>query len=303
MPLLKVEAEKLSNNMLEAGVIEEIIDRDDLFAIFPFMRVNGKAYVYNREKTISEAPFVDPNETITEGAATFDEVTTTLKIIAGDVDVDKFLQTTMGDTNNQKAIQILEKAKGLARQFKKTLITGNSSSNTKQFDGLEKLCVAEQVLTAGDGTNSTSLTLTLLDELLDKIPLGADCLIMRGEHIRAFRTLMRAAGGNTAVDLMLEEFGRPMLTHNGVPILRNDFIPEYEVGSEDSKVKCANIYAARFNEVNGVHGIYGGDNAGIVVEEIGTVQNKDATRTRVKWYVGTALKATHALAMMKNVAI
>lgn len=111
MPLLKVEAEKLSNNMLEAGVIEEIIDRDDLFAIFPFMRVNGKAYVYNREKAISEAPFVDPNETITEGAATFDEVTTTLKIIAGDVDVDKFLQTTMGDTNNQKAIQILEKLK------------------------------------------------------------------------------------------------------------------------------------------------------------------------------------------------
>ena len=176
-------------------------------------------------------------------------------------------------------------------------------SNSKQFDGLEKLCVADQVLTAGDGTTSASLTLTLLDELLDKIPLGADCLIMRGEHIRAFRTLMRAAGGNTAVDLMLEEFGRPMLTHNGVPILRNDFIPEYEVGEEGSKVKCANIYAARFNEVNGVHGIYGGDNAGIVVEEIGTVQNKDATRTRVKWYVGTALKATHALAMLKNVAI
>lgn len=303
MPLLKEEAERLSNNMLEAGVIEEIVDRDDLFAIFPFMRVNGKAYVYTREKFVSEAPFVDPNDTIAESAATFDEVTTTLKIIAGDVDVDKFLQTTMGDTNNQKAIQILEKAKGLARQFKKTLITGNSTDNSKQFDGLEKLCVASQVLTAGDGKNSASLTLTLLDELLDKIPLGADCLIMRGEHIRAFRTLMRAAGGNTAVDLMLEEFGRPMLTHNGVPILRNDFIPEYKVGPESSEVKCANIYAARFNEVNGVHGIYGGDNAGIVVEEIGTVQNKDATRTRVKWYVGTALKATHALAMLKNVAI
>lgn len=303
MPLLKAEAQKLSNNMLEAGVIEEIIDRDDLFAIFPFMKVNGKAYVYNREKTISEAPFVDVNEAITEGAATFEEVTTNLKIIAGDVDVDKFLQTTMGDTNNQKAIQIAEKAKGLARQFKKTLIVGDSNTNSKEFDGLEKLCVAKQTLTAGDGTEATSLTLTLLDELLDMIPLGADCLIMRGEHIRAFRTLMRAAGGNTAVDLMMEEFGRPMLTHNGCPIIRNDFIPVYEVGAGDPKTKCANIYAARFNEVNGVHGIYGGDNAGIVVEEIGTVQNKDATRTRVKWYVGTALKATHALAMLKNVAI
>lgn len=299
MPLLKVEAEKLSNNMLEAGVIEEIIDRDDLFAIFPFMKVNGKAYVYNREKTISEAPFVDPNDEITEGAATFEEVTAHLRIIAGDVDVDKFLQTTMGDVNNQKAIQIMEKAKGLARQFKKTLIKGDNQTNNKEFDGLEKLCDESQVLTAGEGTAGVSLTLTLLDELLDMIPLGADCIIMRGEHIRAFRTLLRAAGGNNAVDLMMEEFGRPMLTHNGVPVIRNDYIPEYSVGSD----KCANIYAARFNEVNGVHGIYGGENAGIVIEDIGTVQNKDATRTRVKWYVGTALKATHALAMLKNVKL
>ena len=51
MPLLKTEAEKLSNNQLERGVITEIYDRDDLFAILPFTRVNGKAYVYNREKS------------------------------------------------------------------------------------------------------------------------------------------------------------------------------------------------------------------------------------------------------------
>ena len=297
MPLLKTEAQKLSNNMLEAGVIEEIIDRDDLFAIFPFMRVNGKAYMYNRENTISEAGFVDSNEEIQEGAATFTEVVTSLKIIAGDVDVDKFLQSTMGDTNNQKAIQILEKAKGLARQFQKTLIVGDSNVNIKQFDGLNKLCPAKQILKAGDAAES--LTMTLLDELLDAIPLGADCLLMSAEHIRAYRALLRVAGGNVATDMMIEDFGRPMLAHNGVVILRNDFIESYEVGEAD----CKNIYALRLNEVNGLHGIYGGDTAGIVVEDIGTVQNKDATRTRVKWYVGTALKATHAIAILKNVQI
>ncbi len=35
MPLLREEAEKLSNNELEQGVIETIIDRDDLFAVLP----------------------------------------------------------------------------------------------------------------------------------------------------------------------------------------------------------------------------------------------------------------------------
>ena len=66
MPLLKTEAEKLSNNDLVAGVIEEIIDREDLFAVLPFVKTEGKAYVYNRENTVSEGAFIDPNEAITE---------------------------------------------------------------------------------------------------------------------------------------------------------------------------------------------------------------------------------------------
>lgn len=90
MPLLREEAEKLSNNELEQGVIETIIDRDDLFAILPFMKINSKAYLYNREKTLSEATFIDVNDTITEGAATFEEKVAKLRILAGDVDVDKF---------------------------------------------------------------------------------------------------------------------------------------------------------------------------------------------------------------------
>ena len=100
MPLLKAEAEKLSNNDLVAGVIEEIIDRDPLFYLLPFVGTNGKAYVYDRENTLSEADFLDPNDTVNEGAATFTEVTARLRILAGDVDVDKFLQATMSDTNN-----------------------------------------------------------------------------------------------------------------------------------------------------------------------------------------------------------
>jgi hypothetical protein len=37
------------------------------------------------------------------------------------------------------------------------------------------------------------------------------------------------------------------------------------------------------------------------VEEIGTIQNKDAIRYRVKWYVGTALKSTLSLARLKGI--
>jgi len=58
MPLLVAEAAKLSLEQLERGVIEMIIDKDELFALVPFMHVNGKSYVYNRENTLSEADFL-----------------------------------------------------------------------------------------------------------------------------------------------------------------------------------------------------------------------------------------------------
>ena len=55
------------------------------------------------------------------------------------------------------------------------------------------------------------------------------------------------------------------------------------------------------NEADGLHGIYGGPSAGMVVENIGTVQNRDANRIRVKWYCGLALKSTRSLARIKGI--
>ncbi|EMZ9054760.1 phage major capsid protein, partial [Escherichia coli] len=96
-------------------------------------------------------------------------------------------------------------------------------------------------------------------------------------------------------EIMMENFGRPMLCHNGVPFIINDFIP-----TDSGK---ASIYCLHLSEENGVTGLYGGDNAGIVVENIGTVQNKDAVRTRVKWYCSLANKHDKAIAALTNVKI
>lgn len=300
MPLLKAEAEKLSENDLVRGVIEEVIDREDLFAILPFVKSDGKAYVYNRETTVVEAEFLDPNDTVPEGAATFQEVMTKLRILAHDVDIDKFLAGTMSDANSQLGIQLAAKAKGLARKFRKTLVIGDNATNAKEFDGIAELCKdcgASQNIVVG--ANGAALTLSMLDELLDAIPNGADVIFMRPGTIRAFRQLVRAAGGNTAAEYMLEDFGRPMLTHNGVPILENEFIPG-DVDQGSATDTCS-IYAVRLNEDDGLHGIYGGDSAGMVVEPIGTVQNKDAWRYRVKWYAGLALKSTRSIARLVGV--
>lgn len=297
MPLLRVEAERLSNNTLLSGVIEEIIDRDFMLSTIPFQKVTSKALVYNRENTLSEGTFLDPNDTITEGAATFTEVTAKLRILAGDVDVDKFLSTTMGDTNDQTVIQILAKAKALSRQFARTMATGNSSVNAKEFDGLPQFVTSGQTMEAA--TNGAAVTLEMLDELRDMVKLGVDSFVMRSGTWRAIRVLLRAFGGNTATHVMIENFGVPVPAIDGVPVIINDWLAADEtMGSNDA---TCSIYAVRFNEVDGFHGLYGGENAGLVFEQIGTVQNKDAFRYRLKWYCGTALKSTQSLARLKGV--
>lgn len=297
MPLLREEAEKLSENLMERGVIEEIIDKDELFALFPFKYVNGKSYSYNRENTIDEGSFLDPYDAVPEGAATFDEVVTKLKILAGDVDMDKFLLTTMSDANDQLAIQIAAKAKALGRKFRRTLVNGNETTNPKEFNGIKSLVPVSQTLVAG--TNGAAVTLGAIDELKDAVKYGADVLMMRQGTWRAVKALIRAMGGNTAAEVMLENFGRPVPAIDGTPVIINDFITADEVqGTND---KTTSIYALRLNEVDGFHGIFGGPSAGIQVENIGTIQNKDAIRYRVKWYIGTALKATHSVARLKGV--
>lgn len=311
MPLLKQEADKLSNNTLIAGVIDEIIERDDLFSVLPFVRVDSKAYVYNREDTGAQnnvtqgsglPTFVEVNDTITEGATPFKEIVARLRIIAGDVDVDKFLQETESDTNDQLGEQIAKKAKAVGRAYRKQLAQGDVATNAKAFDGIAAMTTngdANANQTFAAGVNGGALTLSMLDQLLDMVPNGADCLVMRPGTVRAFRNLLRAAGGTSAAEYMMEAFGRPMLTHNGVPIIVNEFMSGAE--AQGTAPTTCSVYAVRLNETDGLHGLYGGSSAGLRVENVGTVQNKDADRIRVKWYCGAALKSTQSLARLKGV--
>lgn len=299
MALLKTEAEKLSNNSLERGVVEEIIDRDATFGLLPFMRVDGKAYVYNRENTLGGVGFLDPNDTISESASTFTEITTNLRIIAGDVDVDKFLRDTMGDTNDQVAIQLAGKAKQMRRTFQDAFANGDNGANAKQFDGIVNLVTAGQTITPA--ANGAALTLGMLDQLKDQVKNGPDAFIMAPSVLRAWKALVRASGGTTPVHQQLSNFtGVEVPAHDGIPILVNDFLPlDEDQGSTTGAT--TSVYAARMNEVDGLHGIYGGSNAGFVFEDIGTVQNKDAQRYRVKWYTSLVLKSTQSLARLKGI--
>lgn len=297
MPLLVDEANKLSQEDMEAGVIEEIIDRDEMFALMPFMPVTDKTYTYVREGALPDVEFMDPYDDFEESAATFVEVSTKLKILGGDLLMDKFLTSVQSSMNDQVAVQIAKKAKAINRTFRNTIINGDSVANPKSFDGLKKLTPSYQTLVAG--ANGAAVNPEMLDELLDAVKLGADALIMRQGTWRALRAIMRTFGGNTGDMIQLPNFGHPVRAYDGTPVLINDYLTGDEV--QGSSNETCSIYAVRFNEADGFHGIFGGGPAGVQLEHIGTHSRKDSDQWRVKWYAGTALKATHAVARLKGV--
>src|SRR5215216_7180746 len=144
MALTKVEAAKLTDDLLLRGVIDMVVKESSVLQLLPFMDVTGTAVAYNREATMPAATFYDVGDTWTEATPTFTQVTATLKILGGDADVDNFLQATYADPNDVEAEVIASRAKSVAYKFNGAFITGDSAVDTKSFDGLAKAVPAAQ---------------------------------------------------------------------------------------------------------------------------------------------------------------
>jgi hypothetical protein len=163
MALLKAEAERLSNNILVAGMVETIITEDPLYALLDFERMNAKAMVYNREKALPSTAFLAPGGTVSESSGNTEEVIARLRAIIGDVDVDSFLDETMGNVNNQRATQIAMKTKATSRKFRDAVINGGafSATITSGNPGGNFLTTVDEVSDPnGEGLGSIALDVT-----------------------------------------------------------------------------------------------------------------------------------------------
>ena len=117
MALTKIEAAKLTQDLMVRGVIETIVLDSQLFQLLPFMQVVGTAVTYNRENTMPAASFYDVGDTWSEATPTFTQITAALKIIGGDGDVDNFLRSSYADPNDLAAEVIASRAKAVAHKY------------------------------------------------------------------------------------------------------------------------------------------------------------------------------------------
>ena len=292
MALTLAEASKLSNDLLMQGVVETIVKDSPVLQKLPFIEIVGNGLTYNRENALPNIDFYDVGDTWAESTPTFNQVTANLKIMGGDADVDNFLKATRSNIQDLEAAIIEVKAKALQQKFEEVFIYGDSSVNAKQFDGLKKIIntgqAGNQVIAMG--TTGATLTLAKLDELIDAVKGGKpDVLIMSRRSRRKINALVRSAGG--MIETNQDKWGNFIQLWDGVLIGVNDWILDTHVlsgGVETATTGGTNstIYAVQLGE----GALCGLTSPGYLqAEPIGSLETKDATRTRVKWYVSLAL--------------
>jgi hypothetical protein len=281
MALTLAEASKLSNDVLLVGVIETIIKDSPILQSLPFIEIVGNGLTYNRESTAATAAFFDVGDTWTESTPTFAQITATLKIMGGDADIDNYLIATRSNVQDLEVAVIQLKAKAVQQLFEETFISGDSVANPKAFDGIDKLCEPGQTLSMG--VNGASLTLDKLDELVDTVKGGKpEMLLMSRRSRRIINKLARTAG--TFLETDRDQFGQMMQYYDTIPIGVSDYIADDQTQGTSSD--CSTIYAMQFGE-GAVAGLTGP--GGLQVERVGSLEQKDATRTRIKWYSSLAL--------------
>jgi len=297
MAMTIVEASKLSNDILLEGVVENVVKDSPVLANMPFIEIVGNGLTFNRENALPEIDFYDVGDTWNESTPTFTQITATLKIMGGDADVDNYLKATRSNVQDLEAAVLELKAKALRHKWEEMFLYGDSAVVAEQFDGIRKLIdttVAGTQLVSIGTAGGAALTLIKLDEVIDAVKGGKpDALIMSKRTRRLIQDLTRAAGFN--LETSKDAFGIFLTMYNGIPFWVNDFQLDTHqtAGAGAANVEISTttgdesvIYAVQLGE-GALAGLTSPGH--IQVETIGSLETKDASRTRIKWYTSIAL--------------
>jgi HK97 family phage major capsid protein len=290
MALLIAEAAKLSNDILLKGVIDTVLKESPILRVLPFAEIVGNTLTYNRVNAYPTVAFYAVGDDWAATDPTFTQLTAALAIMGGDADVSNYIKKTRSNIQDIEAAVITLKAQACANKFEDTFVNGLVSGDANSFNGIDYLCASGQKVSMG--ADGLMLSLAKLDEMVDLIRPGkADLLLMSRRSRRRIRTLARAAGTNLTIGQ--GKLGEQVEFWGDIPIYVNDWISDAKtVGAGTT---CSTIYALKLGE----GAVCGLSAPGLMeIEKIGTLELKDATRTRIKWYCSLASFCTLSLAAL-----
>lgn len=293
------QSARMTNDVLQAGVIEVLATESKLLQLLPFMNVQGSGYTYNIEKNLGSAQFRKVNGGYTIAEIETIPVTERIVILGDEAVVDTYQIAVESDINNLMAIEVALRTKAIAHKFEKCFINGGSKSATA---GVPSETVANEFVgilpryTEATPANIPTEALTLfqaqvieksedlisdLDTLLDMVVGGADCLIMNKKTRRQL-----TAKGRAFCEYRQGEFGTQFVQYGGVDIVDVDA----DLLADDI------IIAAKFGAKEAVCGL---QNGGVRVTALGEMESQPQLKTRIEWFVGLAVFNPKTVAVRK----
>jgi len=294
-----VEAAKLAtDNPLKQGIIELYAGSSSILMNLPFIGISGNAYKYNREGSLPGVGFRGVNETYTASNGIINPITEALVIAGGEIDVDKFIVATQG--NSARATHEAMKVRALSLAWTKKFIKGDTASDAREFDGLQVRTTGDQVQSAGTTANGAALSLYTLDKAIDQT-LNPTALIMNKTMRRRLSQASRLYTVGGYMTYSMDAFGKQVAKYNDLPILEVDLDHEQNeiLGFSEAAASGTDTATSIYVVSMGDDGLSGLQNGSIEVNDLGELQSAPLYRTRIEWYNGMAIFNGRAVTRLK----
>ena len=308
---------KQSKDPLQASVLENLLRYSDLLNLLPFENVTALTSVVVRWATLPRADFRKLNAGYTEGSGQTEQIEEGIKIMGGDVDIDRMFDRVTNVIQPVATTQTLMKLKAMAYNFNYYFIAGSPTVDANGFYGIDyrvSTLPSRQKFALGtagtpfDVTSSTANEHKFLDGLhkLNKVVGGADAYFMNEAMWLGVSGVLRRLG---LLDTTKDSYDREFVSFMGAPLidigLKADQTTEIITDTQDpgdGGDDTTSIYAVKFGSDEGLTGIQlndleaywvGGDNH--------ELEDKPVRRLRIDWGVGLAGFGSYYAAQMYNI--
>ena len=300
MAVTFAQAALLESSPIRRGALEIAINVSNVWDRLPFENITGNAYAYDKDQVLPGTAFRTVNEAYIESTGLVNSDIERLVILGGDADVDKFIEKTMQSSSGVLlADQIKMKITSAQSTFVDTMFNGDTTIDTKGFDGLRKRLIGQQVIEAAAPANDAAF-LDDLDNLLSRVN-GADVVYGPSAVIAKLKSLGRKVGGADYVNS--EITGKREFTWNGIPFIDPG---KHWSGRDILTVDATNggdLYAVKFAHSYTDEGVMGICNGMLDCYTLGELNEKPAYRARIDFYCGMVAQGGHAAARLRQVRL
>ncbi len=318
MAITLAEAQKNVQDDLQMGVIDEfrksnwILDHltfDD--AVSPTGGGATLTYSYTRLKTQPTAQFRQVNTEYTPQEVTKERQSVDLKIFGGSYQIDRVIKN-MGGIVSEVELQQSQKIKAAQALFNDTFINGDTATDEKAFDGLEKALTGSSteyntgsniidLSTSAAITDNYMMFLDMLDEFLTGLDGTPSFIAGNSKLIAKLRACARRA---SMYQVTKNDWGQQVESYGATPFvdLGAKAGSNNDVVSTNATTGTTSLYVARL----GLDGLHGVSMAGASPIEtwLPDFTTSGAVKTgEVEMLAAIALKASKAAGVFRNIKI